>query len=249
MKIFGRFYFSSTYSSNDVCVMRLASLFTGGKDSTYATQLAIESGDDVNYLVTMQPKREDSWMFHSINIHLSWLVAKAIGIDHIAKETGGEKERELEDLKQALSHLNVDGVVSGAITSNYQRKRINHICEDLGIEHRTPLWGRDGRRLLEEMLSAGLSIIVTSVAALGLTKRWLGRNLDADAVDELTELNRRYGVDICGEGGEMETLVQDAPWFRKRLEITRAKSVWNGIRGSYKVVEATLRPKAPIHKG
>jgi diphthamide synthase (EF-2-diphthine--ammonia ligase) len=68
--------------------------------------------------------------------------------------------------------------------------------------------------------------------------------LDADAVNELIELNRRYGVGICGEGGEMETLVQDAPWFKKRLEITSAKSVWNGIRGSYIVEGATLRPKA-----
>jgi len=227
--------------------MRLASLFTGGKDSTYATRLAAEN-DEVAYLVTMHPEREDSWMFHTVNIRLARLVADAVGIEHVAAATGGEKERELEDLKRTLAGLDVDGVVSGAIASTYQRSRVDRICDELGLEHKAPLWGRDGRELLEEMLSAGLVIIVTAVAARGLDRRWLGRVLDAAAVEGLAELNRRFGVDICGDGGEMETLVLDAPWFRRRLEITRAETAWDGVSGSYLVKEARLRPKTQIHK-
>ena len=225
--------------------MRLASLFTGGKDSTYATRLAAEGGDEVAHLVTMHSRRGDSWMFHTVNIHLAHMVAEAVGIDHITAATSGEKERELDDLKRALGGLDVDGVVSGAIASTYQRSRVERICDELGLEHRAPLWGRDGRGLLEEMLSAGLIVVVTAVAARGLDRRWLGRVLDARAVDELDELHRRFGVDVCGDGGEMETLVLDAPWFRSRLEITRARSVWDGVSGSYLVEEARLLPKGP----
>jgi len=228
--------------------MRLASLFTGGKDSTYATLLVAEGGDEVAYLVTMVPMRRDSWMFHTVNIYMAGMVAEALGIDHINGATVGEKERELDDLKRTLEGLDVDGVVSGAIASTYQRSRVDRICDELGLEHRAPLWGREGRTLLEEMLSEGLVIVVTSVAARGLDPGWLGRVLDGAAVEELAELHRRFGVDICGDGGEMETLVLDAPWFRCRLEITRARSVWDGVSGTYHVEEARLLPKGTIHK-
>lgn len=223
--------------------MRLASLFTGGKDSTYSTHLVAEGGDEVAHLVTMIPRRTDSWMFHTANIHVAGMVAEALGIDHVVGVTEGEKELELEDLKRTLAALDVDGVVSGAIASTYQRSRFDRICGDLGLEHIVPLWGRSGRALLGEMLSGGLVIVVTSVAARGLDSLWLGRVLDDAAVEELAELHRRFGVDVCGDGGEMETLVLDAPWFRHRLEIARASSVWNGVSGRYRVEEARLLPK------
>jgi len=229
--------------------MRLASLFTGGKDSTYATRLAEKGGDEVVYLVTMIPRRVDSWMFHTVNIHLAGMVAEALGIDHVVGATEGEKERELEDLRETLAGLDVDGVVSGAIASSYQRSRVDGICDELSLEHRAPLWGRGGRALLEEMLSEGLVIVVTAVAALGLDSLWLGRVLDDAAVEELAGLNRRFGVDVCGDGGEMETLVLDAPWFRRRLEITKATTMWDGISGRYQVEEARLFSKRTIHKG
>ncbi len=223
--------------------MRLASLFTGGKDSTYATRLAEKGGDEVAHLVTMIPRRVDSWMFHTVNIHLAGMVAEALGIDHVVGTTEGEKERELEDLRETLAGLDVDGVVSGAVASSYQRRRVDRICDKLGLEHIMPLWGRSGRALLEEMLSEGLVIVVTAVAALGLDSLWLGRMLGDVAVDELAGLNRRFGVDVCGDGGEMETLVLDAPWFHKRLEITKASTVWDGVSGMYRVEEARLLPK------
>ena len=223
--------------------MRLASLFTGGKDSTYATHLAAKDGDEIACLLTMQSRREDSWMFHTVNIKMAEMVAEAFGVAHIAATTSGEKESELDDLKDALRGLDVDGVVSGAIASRYQRSRVEGICHELGLENVTPLWGRDTGELLYEMIYGGLVIVVTAVAARGLDKSWLGRVLDAASVEELVDLNRRFGVDVCGEGGEMETLVLDAPWFRSRLEITRAATLWDGVRGSYLIDEARLLPK------
>jgi ABC transporter with metal-binding/Fe-S-binding domain ATP-binding protein len=223
--------------------MRLASLFSGGKDSTYATHLAAEGGDEVACLVTMRSRREDSWMFHIVNIGLAPMVAEAFGIEIITAETGGEKETELEDLFEVLRGLEVEGLVSGAIASTYQRRRVDRICEQLGLVHMAPLWGRDGFDLLGEMISAGLVVIVTAVAAMGLNQSWLGRVLDQEAAEELRELNERFGVDVCGEGGEMETLVLDAPWFHRKLDIVSARPVWDGVRGSYIVEEARLLPR------
>jgi diphthine-ammonia ligase len=224
--------------------MRLASLFSGGKDSTYATHLVSEGGDDVAYLITILPKRDDSWMFHTVNIHLAPIVAHAMGLESIIVDSSGEKEQELKDLREVLSDLDIDGIVTGAIASTYQRSRVDRICEELNLKHATPLWGKDGFDLLGEMISEEMVVMITAVAAHGLNQHWLGRTLDWEAARELRALSRRFGVDVCGEGGEMETLVLDAPWFRSRLEVTRARRVWDGMRGSYLVEDVRLQPKS-----
>jgi uncharacterized protein (TIGR00290 family) len=91
-----------------------------------------------------------------------------------------------------------------------------------------------------------MEVVVTAVAAMGLDESWLGRVLDGDAAGELKELSLRHGFDVCGEGGEMETLVVDAPWFGKRLEIVEARREWDGVRGSYVVEEARLVPSLRV---
>ena len=227
--------------------MRLASLFTGGKDSVYATHLIRKSGEEVTCLVSMRPRRSDSWMFHSVNLHLVPLSAEALGIPLVQCETEGEKESEVEDLKSVLSSLDVDGVVSGAIASSYQRSRIERVCSELGLVTLTPLWGRDPVKLLREMIASGMVIMVTAVAALGLDEGWLGRILDSGAFEGLVMLSHRYGLNVCGDGGEMETLVLDAPFFKKSLRVLSSKRLWEGDGGNL-LVEAELEDKTSHHR-
>lgn len=223
--------------------MRLAALFSGGKDSTYAARLMELEGYDVQYLVSMRSKNPDSYMFHTINIGLTELQAYAWGKEHVEAETRGVKEQELDDLKRCLKGLDIEGVVTGAIASSYQRERVDRICDELGLEHVSPLWGRERVGLLNEMLSRGMVIVFSAVAAQGLDQKWLGAKLDRQAVNRLVQLMDRYGVDPCGEGGEYESLVLDAPWFRYRIEVKKAERSWDGVSGRYRVVEADLRPK------
>jgi ABC transporter with metal-binding/Fe-S-binding domain ATP-binding protein len=223
--------------------MRLASLFSGGKDSTYATQLASLQGHEVTHLLTMKSLREDSWMFHTINIGLTPLLAEAQGLEHILVETLGDKEQEIEDLKRSLKNLDVEGIVTGAIASKYQKTRVDRICKDLGIVHISPLWGRSSFELIKEILAAGIEYIITTVAALGLDKSWLGRIIDQKATQELINLSQLYRFDVMGEGGEMETFVLDAPWFKSRIKVESAKIIWEEIRGSYMINNAKLIAK------
>jgi ABC transporter with metal-binding/Fe-S-binding domain ATP-binding protein len=226
--------------------MRLAALFSGGKDSTYAVRLKELAGHEIAYLVTLQSRRDDSYMFHTVNIDLTSFLAEAMEKESIQVPTEGEKELELDDLENALRELDVEGIVTGAIASSYQKNRIDMICDDLGLEHFSPLWGRNTEILLEEMIQAGMDIIIVSVAAMGFDEKWLGRKITKTTIEDLKDLNKKYGVDICGEGGEMETLVLDAPWFKKRLEVIKAKPVWDGTRGSYKIEVAEMRSKPRI---
>lgn len=212
------------------CV-RLASLSSGGKDSTYALWLAIQQGYEVAHVVTMIPRREDSWMFHHSNIRLIDLFAECVGLPLVKAETSGEKERELEDLRRVLKGLDVDGVVSGAIASTYQKSRIDGICEELGLTSIAPLWGREPVELLHEMLRNGFETIITAVAAEGFDESWLGRRLNEGCIKDLMGLRERYGVNISAEGGGYESLVLDAPFFRKRIEVLGAERVWKGTNG------------------
>jgi len=223
--------------------MKLAALFSGGKDSTYAAHLAEKGGHEVSIFACMRPARGDSYMFHGVNIHLTPLVAEAQGKPLASAPSSGEKEKEVEELKRLIELLDVKGVVSGAIASKYQRDRVNQICSELGITHLSPLWGKEPQEILEAEVKSGMEIIMDHVAANGLDKGWLGRRIDMKATAELAKLSERYGINVCGEGGEYESLVVDAPWFMKRLEIKKAEVVWEGTSGTYKVDEAALRPK------
>jgi len=227
--------------------MRLVALFSGGKDSTYAAHLAEKDGHEVSILACMRPARGDSYMFHGVNIHLAPLLTEAQGKPLASAPSSGEKEKEVDELKRLVELLDVEGVVTGAIASKYQRDRVNQICADLGIAHLSPLWGRDPQEVLEAEIRSGMEIIMVHVAANGLDGGWLGRRIDMRAAAELAKLSERYGINVCGEGGEYESLVVDAPWFRKRLEIEKTEVVWEGTSGTYLVHEAHLAPKA--HKG
>ncbi|MEM0008131.1 MAG: TIGR00289 family protein [Candidatus Bathyarchaeia archaeon] len=223
--------------------MRVAVLATGGKDSTLALYRVLRLGYDVKYLVSMIPLREDSWMFHYPNIHLMDLFAEAVGIPLVKGETSGVKEAEVEDLKRLVAGLNVDGIVSGAIASNYQKARIEEICKQLKLKCLTPLWHENPASILKEILDLNFEVIITGVYAYGFSKEWLGRKLDAEAFNALVELNKHFGVSLVGEGGEYETLVLDAPFFKKRLKIVEAEKVWRRQGGYLLVKKAMLEAK------
>ncbi|MDH7564041.1 MAG: TIGR00289 family protein [Candidatus Bathyarchaeota archaeon] len=223
--------------------MRVAVLVTGGKDSALALYYVLKEGYDVKYLASMIPLREDSWMFHYPNMWLVDLFAEAAGVPLVKAETDAVGEKEVEDLKRLISSLDVDGVVSGAVASDYQKTRIEGICKEIGIKCVAPLWHRDPLVILNEILELKLDVIITAVSAYGFDKAWLRRKIDEKAVKDLAKLNRLYGVSIVGEGGEYETLVLDAPFLRKRIHIVNAETVWKGQGGYLKITKAELQNK------
>jgi diphthine-ammonia ligase len=224
--------------------MRLAALCSGGKDSTYALWLSIKQGHEVAYIVAMIPAREDSWMFHQSNIHLIDLFAECAGLPLVKAETSGEKYQEIDDLKRILKTLDVQGVVSGGIASNYQKNRIDEICRDLGLYHLAPLWGKEQIKLLREMIEAKFEIIITSVSAQGFKESWLGRKLDEKTLQDLIGLNQKYKVNVSGEGGEYESLVLDAPFFHKRIAILKATRIWKSDSGQLLIDRAEIKDKS-----
>ncbi|MDO8554165.1 MAG: diphthine--ammonia ligase [Candidatus Micrarchaeota archaeon] len=202
--------------------MHVVVLFSGGKDSVFATFWALTHGFDVT-LVTVKAE-EDSTMFHHPNIDKTKLQAKALGLKQVFVTTNENNWH--EDLKEAIKKLEIGGLVGGAIASEYQKRRFERICEELGIVSYSPLWHK-GDELLQEMINY-FEIYVTAVAAEGLGPELLG-----EPFKKL--LGKRANVHKFLEGGEGETFVANAPFFKKAIKIKKWKKTWDGVRGNAEI--------------
>jgi ABC transporter with metal-binding/Fe-S-binding domain ATP-binding protein len=231
------------------------SLFSGGKDSSWALYRALEAGLDVSRLVTVHPEG-DSYMYHVPATRLASFAAESVGVPLVevepddfeaadAAESGAQGDAELRPLEAALGELDSDipggvaGVTAGAVESEYQTSRIEAMADRLDAEVFAPLWQEDPRELAEAMLDAGFEITIIRVAAYGLDESWLGRTLDAEAVAELEDLNESHGVHILGEGGEFETLVTDGPHMERAIAL-EYDTEWDGTRGTVQITDAWL---------
>ncbi len=203
--------------------LKLGVLFSSGKDSNYAMHIMQQQNYSIECLITIKSQNQDSYMFHTPNIDLARLQAEAMGMPLIEELTLGEKEKELDDMKNAIirakKEFGIEGIVSGALYSNYQRERIERICDELGLESFSPLWHIDQEKEMHQLLDMGFEFIFSSVAAYGLNKSWVGRIIEKKDIDKLVKLNEKIGLNVAGEGGEFESFVTDGPMYHKKIEI------------------------------
>ena len=226
--------------------MEVAILFSGGKDSTMALFNALQSNENVRFLLSMKSKNDESYMFHVPNIHLTDLLSQALDIPIISVETRGIKEEELADLKSAfieLKNLGVEAIYTGALYSVYQKSRIEKLAGEVGLEVVSPYWHVDELEYMRNIVDLGFKVIICGVAAWGLDESWLGRVIDDEVIDELVRLNEKYQLNIAFEGGEAETLAIDGPIFKKRIKILKYKKEWNVDSGVFIIEDAVLEEK------
>ncbi|ETV66312.1 hypothetical protein, variant 2 [Aphanomyces astaci] len=222
--------------------MKVVALVSGGKDSIYSMMKCVSHGHEIICLATLQPphanEEVDSFMFQSIGTHvvehiatcmeLPWvthtLQGTSVSTDMGYDTTEGD---EVEDLLRLLEEVHrqfpdVQAVSSGAIFSNYQRTRVEHVCARLNLTSLAYLWRRPQHELMDEMLDRGVHAILVKVASMGLNpQKHLGQSL-ADMHSTFLDLHDKYQFHICGEGGEYETLTLDCPLYTKRLVIDQA---------------------------
>ena len=219
--------------------MRAIALFSGGKDSTYSIYLAMQQGFEIEKLVTIYPKREDSYMYHIPAIERTKYQARAMDIEQDIYKIGDDEA----ELKDVLSNYDVDAVISGAIASNYQKTKIEEVCTELGFLSYAPLWGKSQEMLLQDMLLADFKIMIVAVAAYGLDESFLGKIIDENILAKLIELEKKYKINVSGEGGEYETFVIDAPIFKKRLKVENYSVFWDGMRGHIDITSIAFDQK------
>jgi ABC transporter with metal-binding/Fe-S-binding domain ATP-binding protein len=223
----------------------VASLYSGGKDSTFAILRAKEMGHHVVCLISIHSLVDDSLLFHYPNNWITRYLADTMQIPiMVFSVKSRNKDDEMRVLEEALIQVKslfmVEGVLHGGISSNYQRQAFEDVCTRQGLAAVAPLWGIESLSYMNELVECGFHVMIVGVSAMGLDKEWLGRILDKNAMSKLASLSKKYGFNLTFEGGEAETLVIDCPLFRKRLEIKKANTRWDGQRGMFEILEVEL---------
>ncbi len=151
-------------------------------------------------------------------------------ITWVKVETPGNEKSEILDLESVLSKIKIDGIVSGALRSDYQKNRLERMCERLGIKSFTPLWHQSAETHLLGLIENGFQVMITGVSCEGMTDKWLGHTFTQESYFELLELSKKYRFNIDGEGGEYETLVTSGPHMKGAVEF-EYDTYWDGVRG------------------
>jgi uncharacterized protein (TIGR00290 family) len=117
---------------------------------------------------------------------------------------------------------------------------VQKICRQLDLWCFNPLWLKDDIELLHEVVEGGYEALIAGVFAFPLTDKFLGKKIDGEIVQDLKTLRDEYGLSPAGEGGEIETTVTDAPFFKKKLEIVGSEVSYRNNSGVFKITEVRL---------
>ena len=229
--------------------MNLAALFSGGKDSTFAIYAAQKMGHTVSCLVTIHTSSEESHLLHHPNISQTTLQAKAMSIPQIiipskSDNTTQELESIKEGLVQAKQTHHIDGIVHGGILSEFQKTRFEGVAKDLGLEIIAPIWKKDQKQYMNELLDHNFEFIITAVSTDGLDESWLGKKITKQDLNDLMEKSEKHKFNLSFEGGEAETFVVNCPLFSDMIEIIDSKKVWDGYRGRFEILAAKMKNNA-----
>jgi diphthine-ammonia ligase len=226
--------------------MKLAALFSGGKDSTYSIYLAKQTGHEVVCLITMNPRSDESMLFHYPDTWIVKYLAEAMEIPLVTKDTKGvsveDESLELElIIKEAIQIYNIEGIVHGGISSMFQKRVFEKLCQNNGIATFTPLWNNEPVEYMYELVKNQFEFIITRVSAMGLNLCWLGKLIDMQSLGKLLSLSKKFGFNISFEGGEAETLVVSCPLYHgKRLAIAKSSVSWDNLSGILQISEAGM---------
>lgn len=227
-------------------LMRIAVLFSGGKDSTFAIDWAIRQGHDIKYLLSVKPSRKDCFLFHYATVEHSKELAKQLGLKHILVPCDvADPKLEAEIVKKIVEENLVDAVVLGGVgLQETQLRSIKEALEPLGVKTLASHKGQDHAKVFWEMLSKGYEIVITQVASAGLID-WLGKTVTKENFVQLEADSQKYGFHIGFEGGYADTFVCDGPIFKQKIVLENPqKIVENEYCGHIEAKKVKLVQKA-----
>jgi len=229
--------------------MNLASLFSGGKDSTYAIYVAQKQGHEVTCLLSIFTKSEESHLLHHPNMRWTKLQSKSMNIPQLTIcSNSDETDEELSALENLLQNakeqFHIEGLVHGGIKSKFQKEKFESLCSKLDLIAVAPLWDSEPQQYMNNLLDSNFDFIMTTVSSDGLDDSWLGKPISKSDVDILKHLSEKFGFNLNFEGGEAETFVIDCPLFSNSINVKEFQKKWDGYRGRFEIVDAVLNYNA-----
>jgi len=229
--------------------MKLGSLFSGGKDSTYAIYLAQKQGHQVACLLSIFTKSEESHLLHYPNMQWTKLQSQSMNIPQLtinseSNETDDELFALEELLQNAKDQFHIEGLVHGGIKSQFQKEKFESLCSKLDLVAITPLWNTEPEQYMNDLLDSNFVFIMITVSSDGLDDTWLGKEITKSDIDTLKNLSEKFGFNLNFEGGEAETFVVNCPLFSNSIKINKTKKIWDGYRGRFEIMDAELNYNA-----
>jgi len=227
--------------------MKVAILFSGGKDSAMAVHYAMQQGWSIEALIAVKPRNTEAYLWHYSTVEWTILQAQAMGLPLIllkADEVGPEKE--VKVLEQVFSRLKIDALLLGGVgLQKTQISSVKKTAERFKIKVMIPYETYSSEELLREEIKAGFDIRITNVAVDGLGPEWLGKKLDGRAALQMKILAEKHGFDVLGEGGHYDSFVVDGTMFKQKIELLDTKKVWDSktASGYLEVESAELAEK------
>lgn len=214
--------------------MKVAVLYSGGKDSTMALHFALKKGWDVIALIAVKPKSTEAYLWHYSTVEWTLLSSRAMNIPLILLKCDKiGPEDEAKELERVFKRIKIDALLLGGVgLQNTQIKSIENVAKKFGINIIIPHQGIDHYQLIKDAIESGFDIRITSVAVDGLGPEWLGRKLDLKALEQLKHLSEKFGFHVGAEGGHYDSFVVDGPVFKKKIEFTNTGKVWDKNTGS-----------------
>jgi len=197
---------------------RAFAMWSGGKDSHYALQRAIQAGLECDLLVTFIDADTELVMSHRLPPELVEEQARLVGIPLLkVRATYFTYERELRNL---LFDLRSDGITRGVFGDIYLREHrdwFESVVGDFDMRAIFPLWGIPTHLLIEEQRRAMTSVIIQIERKI--SESYLGTEVNNEFIEYMAE----HGMDPCGEHGEYHTFVRSSPLMRGEIVLTHAE--------------------------
>jgi diphthine-ammonia ligase len=207
---------------------------SGGKDSLYALYSALQKGIKVDYLLFIKAGGKA----HRLNRWLIKLVSESVGIPAL------EVDKDIPKIQKFLKKMDTETLISGVVGTSEHIDWYREICDPINVKHYAPLWGKNLSGSLVEMKELGFRILIVELdASMGFKKSWLGKELDDKILQEIFRLEKEQKINPSGEHGEYHTFVLDCPVYKKKIEITDCKAMWEGNKGYFVIKKANLQPK------
>ncbi len=221
--------------------MKVAVLYSGGKDSTLAIEYCLKKGWKIEYLLSVKPSRTDCYLFHFATVEHTPKIAEILNLKHyLLRCNVADPIKEALIIRNFVKDHKVDAIVLGGVGLQLtQIKSVQDVLLPFGIEVFATHSGEDEELLMDDMVSRGYKIFITEVAADGLNEDWLGKELTKENLLELKQKSIKYGFNYLGEGGHYNSLVVDAPFFSKKLEISKFEKVMDTKYSGYLTINET----------
>jgi uncharacterized protein (TIGR00290 family) len=215
---------------------KIACSWSGGKDSCFALMQSMERDCALQVVVNMMNENGIISRSHGIPRAILQQQADVMGVPLIAIPTSwNDYEKNFSHtLRDIKAKYEVSAMVFGDIDLQAHRDWEEMVCAKAGIKAALPLWQKNRKDLIYQMLAAGIQTIIVSCNNI-LGESFLGKMITPELIPELEE----KGVDVCGENGEFHTLVVNCPIFSDKIVVPGYEKIkheeywflqWNNIR-------------------